>query len=153
MHPAGSVILFTVASGLGFGLLTWLGLGLPDVRGWLSFFYYALAFALAVGGLLASTFHLGNPQRFLSVMLSVKIPQVSAPAYTVKVLSVPFHVGAMVSSTVTTKKQVSVFPLGSKAKWNTVSMPTGKKVPEVSHILLCSSTFTHLLFYNCYLFR
>jgi DMSO reductase anchor subunit len=25
MHPAGSVILFTVASGLGFGLLTWLG--------------------------------------------------------------------------------------------------------------------------------
>ena len=65
MHPAGSVILFTVASGLGFGLLTWLGLGLPDVRGWLAFFYYALAFALAVGGLLASTFHLGNPQRFL----------------------------------------------------------------------------------------
>ena len=65
MHPAGSVIFFTVASGLGFGLLTWLGLGLPDVRGWLSFFYYALAFALAVGGLLASTFHLGNPQRFL----------------------------------------------------------------------------------------
>jgi len=30
MHPAGSVILFTVASGLGFGMLTWLGLGLPD---------------------------------------------------------------------------------------------------------------------------
>ncbi|MDO7618411.1 MAG: dibenzothiophene desulfurase, partial [Planktomarina temperata] len=49
MHPAGSVILFTVASGLGFGLLTWLGLGLPDVRGWAAFFYYALAFALAVG--------------------------------------------------------------------------------------------------------
>lgn len=50
---------------MGFGLLTWLGLGLPDVRGWVAFFYYALAFALAVGGLLASTFHLGNPQRFL----------------------------------------------------------------------------------------
>jgi DMSO reductase anchor subunit len=65
MHPAGSVIVFTVASGLGFGLLTWLGLGLPDVRGWGAFWYYALGFGLAGGGLLASTFHLGNPQRFL----------------------------------------------------------------------------------------
>ena len=65
MNPAGSVIVFTVASGLGFGLLTWLGLGLPDVRGWTAFWYYALGFGLAGGGLLASTFHLGNPQRFL----------------------------------------------------------------------------------------
>ena len=65
MHPAGSVIVFTVASGLGFGLLTWLGLGLPNVRGWAAFWYYALGFGLAGGGLLASTFHLGNPQRFL----------------------------------------------------------------------------------------
>ena len=65
MNPAGSVIVFTVSSGLGFGLLTWLGLGLPDVRGWAAFWYYALGFGLAGGGLLASTFHLGNPQRFL----------------------------------------------------------------------------------------
>ncbi len=54
-----------MSSGLGFGLLTWLGLGLPDVRGWAAFWYYALGFGLAGGGLLASTFHLGNPQRFL----------------------------------------------------------------------------------------
>ncbi len=65
MHPAGSVIVFTVASGLGFGLLTWLGLGMPEARGWIAFWYYALGFGLAGGGLLASTFHLGNPQRFL----------------------------------------------------------------------------------------
>ena len=65
MHPAGSVIIFTVASGLGFGLLTWLGLGFPNVFGWEAFFYYAAGFVLAGGGLLASTFHLGNPQRFL----------------------------------------------------------------------------------------
>ena len=65
MNPAGSVIVFIVSSGLGFGLLTWLGLGLPDVRGWAAFWYYALGFGLAGGGLLASTFHLGNPQRFL----------------------------------------------------------------------------------------
>lgn len=63
MHPAGSVIIFTVASGLGFGLLTFLGLGMPEVRGWAAFWYYFLGFGLAVGGLVSSTFHLGNPQR------------------------------------------------------------------------------------------
>lgn len=65
MHPAGSVIIFTVCSGLGFGLLTFLGLGLPEVRGWAAFGYFFLGFALAVGGLISSTFHLGNPQRAL----------------------------------------------------------------------------------------
>ena len=29
MHPAPSVILFTTLSGIGFGLLAFLGLGLP----------------------------------------------------------------------------------------------------------------------------
>lgn len=65
MHPARSVILFTSLSGIGFGLLIWLGLGMPKAVGWVGFVYYALAFALAVGGLVASTFHLGNPQRAL----------------------------------------------------------------------------------------
>ena len=65
MHPAPSVIIFTVLSGLGFGYLAWLGIGLPFVTGWPAFFAYLVAFALAVGGLLASTFHLGNPQRAL----------------------------------------------------------------------------------------
>ena len=35
MHPAPSVILFTTLSGIGFGLLAFLGLGLPVVTGWL----------------------------------------------------------------------------------------------------------------------
>ena len=39
MHPAGSVIVFTVASGLGFGVLTWLGLGMPEARGWVACWY------------------------------------------------------------------------------------------------------------------
>ncbi len=65
MHPAPSVIIFTVLSGLGFGFLTFLGLGLPAVTGWEAFFYFAIGFALAVAGLLAATFHLGNPQRAL----------------------------------------------------------------------------------------
>ncbi|KAJ55977.1 dibenzothiophene desulfurase [Actibacterium mucosum KCTC 23349] len=62
MHPAPSVILFTALSGLGFGLLAFLGLGLPDVTGWVAFVFFAIAFALSVGGLVASTFHLGNPK-------------------------------------------------------------------------------------------
>jgi DMSO reductase anchor subunit len=63
MHPAPSVILFTTLSGLGFGLLAFLGLGSPGVTGWVAFVFYAIAYALAVGGLLASTFHLGRPER------------------------------------------------------------------------------------------
>lgn len=63
MHPAPSVIVFTTLSGLGFGLLFWLGLGLPDVTGWVAFAFFAIAYLLAVGGLLASTFHLGHPER------------------------------------------------------------------------------------------
>ena len=63
MHPAPSVIIFTTLSGLGFGLLFWLGIGLPAVTGWVAFIFFALAYLLAVGGLLASTFHLGHPER------------------------------------------------------------------------------------------
>lgn len=65
MHPAPSVILFTTFSGLGFGLLFWLGLGLPAPNGWIAFIFFAIAYVMAVGGLLASTFHLGHPERFL----------------------------------------------------------------------------------------
>jgi len=63
MHPAPSVIAFTTLSGAGFGLLFWLGLGLPDVSGWVAFAFFAVAYALAAGGLMASTFHLGHPER------------------------------------------------------------------------------------------
>jgi DMSO reductase anchor subunit len=65
MQPSPSVILFTSLSGLGFGLLTVLGLGFPPVTGLLAFVFFALAYLLAVGGLLASTFHLGHPERAL----------------------------------------------------------------------------------------
>ncbi|NOD65206.1 MULTISPECIES: DmsC/YnfH family molybdoenzyme membrane anchor subunit [unclassified Ruegeria] len=63
MHPAPSVIIFTTLSGLGFGLLFFLGLGQPAVTGFVAFVFYVIAYALAVGGLLASTFHLGHPER------------------------------------------------------------------------------------------
>ena len=65
MHPAPSIILFTALSGLGFGLLFWLGLGVPHVTGLAAFLWFAAAYLMAVGGLAASAFHLGNPQRAL----------------------------------------------------------------------------------------
>jgi len=65
MHPAPSVIVFTTLSGLGFGVLIWLGLGLPAVTGWVAFAFFAIAYGLAVGGLIASTLHLGHPERAL----------------------------------------------------------------------------------------
>ena len=63
MHPAPSVIIFTSFSGLGFGLLFWLGLGMPGVTGLTALAFFTIAYLLAVGGLLASTFHLGHPER------------------------------------------------------------------------------------------
>ncbi|WP_298905320.1 DmsC/YnfH family molybdoenzyme membrane anchor subunit [uncultured Aliiroseovarius sp.] len=60
MHPAPSVIIFTTFSGLGFGLLAWMGLGIPDVGGMTLLAFFVIAYVLAAGGLLASTFHLGN---------------------------------------------------------------------------------------------
>lgn len=65
MHPAPSVIVFSTLSGAGFGLLVWLGLGFPAVTGWAAFGMFALAYGLAVGGLIASTLHLGHPERAL----------------------------------------------------------------------------------------
>ena len=40
MHPAPSVIIFTILSGLGFGLFIFLGLGLPNVTGWAAFYLF-----------------------------------------------------------------------------------------------------------------
>jgi sulfite dehydrogenase (quinone) subunit SoeC len=67
MHPAYSVILFTTASGAGYGLLFWLSLAamigqVPADRG-LGLVGLGLAFVLIVAGLLSSTAHLGRPER------------------------------------------------------------------------------------------
>jgi DMSO reductase anchor subunit len=64
MHPAISVILFTVTSGAGFGAMALIGAGYPLSDNPVFFFITAfVAGALAVFGLLSSTFHLGHPER------------------------------------------------------------------------------------------
>ena len=67
MHPAYSVILFTTASGAGYGLLALLGL-VGISHGEASSIAFGLtAVVIALGlitiGLLSSTFHLGHPER------------------------------------------------------------------------------------------
>lgn len=65
MHPAPSVILFTVLSGAGFGLLCILATGAVQVFGPAAALLWGAGYALSVAGLLASTFHLGHPERAL----------------------------------------------------------------------------------------
>lgn len=67
MHPAYSVIFFTTATGAGYGLLVCLGLsaafGLIEPGFWFRFVALGLALGLIAAGLLASTAHLGRPER------------------------------------------------------------------------------------------
>lgn len=79
MHPAPSVILFTVLSGAGFGYLAFLGM--QHGTGWVAFLQFSLAFALAVGGLVASTFHLGNPRRAIRAFTQWRTSWLSREAW------------------------------------------------------------------------
>ncbi|QIE57200.1 dimethyl sulfoxide reductase anchor subunit [Pikeienuella piscinae] len=65
MHPAPSIILFTTASGLGFGIMALMGVGLGPEGAVAGPLTALIALALVAGGLMASAFHLGNPQRAL----------------------------------------------------------------------------------------
>jgi DMSO reductase anchor subunit len=67
MHPALSVILFTTASGAGYGLLALCGVlapfGVLPQGPAFAVVSLGLALALVTGGLLSSTVHLGHPER------------------------------------------------------------------------------------------
>jgi len=67
MNPAFSIVFFSTASGAGFGLLLLTGiaapLGLVPRNPGFAFVSLAVALALAVAGLLSSTWHLGRPER------------------------------------------------------------------------------------------
>jgi DMSO reductase anchor subunit len=67
MNPAPSIVVFTTASGAGYGLLFWLGLlrplGAVPPSTALALTALALALALITAGLLSSLAHLGRPER------------------------------------------------------------------------------------------
>ncbi len=72
MHPAYSVIFFTVASGAGYGMLFLAGVlalleRLP-LSPWFAWPFFIIAFALVSAGLLSSLLHLGHPERFLKAL-------------------------------------------------------------------------------------
>ena len=67
MKPAASIVFFTVVSGIGCGLLFWLGLlratGQITGDGVFALVALVLALALLTAGLLSSLLHLGNASR------------------------------------------------------------------------------------------
>lgn len=67
MHPAFSVIFFTVSSGIGYGLLAMLGvggaLGWVSRDPWLGAIGIVVALAAVTAGLMSSALHLGHPER------------------------------------------------------------------------------------------
>ena len=87
MHPAPSVIIFTVLSGLGLGFLAYLGVGVIQPTGLNAFLIYAVAYGFAGGGLLVSAAHLGNPQRALKAFTQWRTSWLSREAW--------FSVGAL----------------------------------------------------------
>lgn len=81
MQPARSLILFTTLSGLGFGLLVWLGVDPTPPTGWVALVFFALAFLLALGGLAASSRHLHRPERALRAFTQWRTSWLSREAW------------------------------------------------------------------------
>ena len=67
MHPAPSIIAFTTFSGIGYGLLIWIGVFAPlrvlPLDRLFAAASLALSLAFITAGLLSSTLHLGHPER------------------------------------------------------------------------------------------
>ena len=81
MHPAPSLIAFSTLSGLGLGLLAFLGLDLAPTEGRSGLIFFALAFGLAGAGLLSSTLHLGHPERALKAFTQWRTSWLSREAW------------------------------------------------------------------------
>jgi DMSO reductase anchor subunit len=96
MHPATSLIAFTTLSGLGFGLMAWLGLRPPGHPGWVVAIFAALALVLAGGGLLASLFHLGNKRRFLKAFSQWRTSWLSREAWLASATMTAFALHALI---------------------------------------------------------
>lgn len=98
MHPALSVILFTVLSGAGFGFLFMLDAGIVRPTGLGALPAFTLAYGLAIAGLLSSTLHLGNPQRALRAFTQWRTSWLSREGWAAVValaVSAPVALGAL----------------------------------------------------------
>jgi DMSO reductase anchor subunit len=82
MHPAPSIIAFTTFSGLGLGLLFWLGVDPEAPTGWIGFAFFLIGYLLAGGGLMASALHLGRPERALKAFTQWRSSWLSREAWT-----------------------------------------------------------------------
>ena len=97
MHPAYSIIFFTVASGTGYGIMYALGvptaMGLPTVM----VLWHGPAFAVALllsvalvsAGLVSSAFHLGRPERALKAFTQWRTSWLSREAWFAALTYVP----------------------------------------------------------------
>jgi DMSO reductase anchor subunit len=97
MHPALSIIFFTTASGLGYGLAALLGLGLLDPAATSTHIAYGIAVVLIGGGLLSSTLHLGNPQRAWRALSQWRSSWLSREGVMAIVTFVPLLISAWLS--------------------------------------------------------
>ena len=93
MHPALSVILFTTASGAGYGMLFWLGLlaplGLLPVAAGFGVSASVLGLGLVTIGLMSSTLHLGHPERAWRAMSQWRTSWLSREGVTSLITYVP----------------------------------------------------------------
>ena len=98
MHPAPSIILFTTLSGLGFGLLAFLGAGVILPTGLAAFLWFGLGYGLALIGLAASAFHLGHPERALRAFTQWRTSWLSREAVlsTLALLAIAPHAAGLV---------------------------------------------------------
>ena len=64
-----------------FGFLAFLGWGALIPSGWVAFFLWGLGYGLAVAGLLAATFHLGNPKNALKAFSQWRTSWLSREAW------------------------------------------------------------------------
>jgi len=99
MNPAPSIVLFTSSAGTGYGLLFLLGLlgplGLLPADRWLGLAALGLSLGLVSCGLLASTFHLGHPERAWRALSQWRSSWLSREAVAALATYVPALVFAM----------------------------------------------------------
>ena len=81
MHPAPSIIAFTTLSGLGFGLLFWLGVDATPPTGGTAFVFFAIGYGLTALGLVSSALHLGRRERALKAFSQWRTSWLSREAW------------------------------------------------------------------------